>query len=181
MFDTVPKDSLAPRTFRLFPAGRFSGDVTAVERASNDAGWVGIRVTLGNARVLSNDATEVTVGEDTFSLDGFTINTQYTTEHETSSQAVEIGQAGVIGVANALGIANENGAGEIGFDAVDSDDAISLLSGAIGLKRVGFTVKQNDMVRKDGGGVKQVQRNEDGTAKTEANVSQIFSLEDITS
>jgi len=143
IFDqTIPQDSLTPRERFAWPDGRYSADLIEVNQRTNETGWEGIAPTFGNAKTLADDSDTVEVEGKTVSLADRTIRDLYTTVNAPGKnpEAVRIGVERTIALAGSLGLAQKNGDGDLFFAAEDTEDAVSQLNGAAGLKRVGVTI-----------------------------------------
>jgi len=145
IFDqTIPQDSLAPRERFNWPDGRYSADLIEVFQRTNESGWEGIAPVFGNAKTLDDDSEMVQLtinGKDvSVSLTDRTIRDLYTTVNAPGKnpEAVRIGVERTIALAGSLGVAQKNGEGDLYFPAEDTEDAVSQLSGAAGVKRVGI-------------------------------------------
>jgi len=144
IFDqTIPTDSLAPRERFTWPDGRYSVDLVEVNQRTNESGWEGIAPRFGNALTVPGDVGTVELGDGkSVSLTDRTISDLYTTVNAPGKnpEAVRIGVERTIALAGSLGLAQKNGSGELFLAAEDTEDAVSQLNGAAGLKRVGITV-----------------------------------------
>ena len=160
-FGSVPIDDLAPREATPyappFGKGRYSVELSGTfETLSGRNGWEAVKVAFINGEPLS-DAAAV--------ADDGVIDTTFTTAHDTSEKALEIGAQQLTSLAYALGIAQvENGSAN--FSVEDADDAIAQLQAGVG-GRVGITVTH------------KVRKADNGNTYTDMNISQIFRLEDL--
>jgi len=162
---TVPIDDLAPRESTPyvppFGRGRYAVELTSeFEVLTGKNGWEAAKVFFANGSSL-NGAPEA--------QEGGIVDTTFTTAHNDSKQALEIGAQQLTALAYALGIAeivtDENGAQSATFAFEDAASAIANLEAGVGT-RVGITVWHK-------------LRDAAGTTYTDMVISQVFRLTDL--
>ena len=139
---TVPQEELdKPAEYTPMPAGPYKSTLqTGAELVSNDSGWRGLRIPFAGFASTRNGAI-------TFDRE---IRAQFTFEHATSAQAVEIGQRNIVGAARAFGLTEEVGDGHK-LTASSYKELISQLDAVAGTEvEVYVKAKRSDRLKDDG-------------------------------
>ncbi len=139
---TVPEEELDKRPDGgPMPAGAYKSTLqTGAELVNNDTGWKGLRIPFAGFASTKNGAV-------TFDRE---IRAQFTFEHATSTQAVEIGQRNIIGAARAFGLTEEVGGGHK-LTASSYEELISQLDAVAGTEvEVYVKAKASNRLKDDG-------------------------------
>jgi len=162
---SVPEEDLAPPSFEPMPSGAYRSTLQGgVELASNDKGWVGIRLPFSGF-----------VSEKNGKSYDRNLRAQFTLAHETSEAAVEIGQRAVVGAAKAFGLVEQTmtdeGKPAFKLTAESNDDLVDQFNSVAGSEAIVY-VKTGP--RKRGG---EVQLKDDGEPWIDSEITRISAAE----